>query len=89
MKILENLYYGNVAPYDRDIPQKNEYKNLQKLVDRHEKVLKDTMTNNQQEYFNKFMDCFIELNGMNELDAFIHGYILATKIMTEIMESPE
>ena len=40
----------------------------------------------QKETFEKFKDCQSELSGITEREAFSSGFILATRIMVEVME---
>lgn len=48
-----------------------------------------TLTEQQKETFEKFKDCQSELAGITELDAFRDGFILAVRIMVEVMEGLE
>ena len=47
------------------------------------------LTEQQKEIFEKYKDCKSDIDGMNELEAFINGFKLATKIMMKVMESDE
>ena len=58
-------------------------------VIRHEDDLVATLTEQQKEIFEKYKDCKSDIDGMNELEAFINGFKLATKIMMEVMETDE
>ena len=42
----------------------------------------------KSETFEKFKDCEAELHGMNEREAFINGFKLAARIMTEVLYEP-
>ena len=44
------------------------------------------LTEQQKETFEKFKDCQSELSGITEREAFSSGFILATRIMVEVME---
>ena len=48
-----------------------------------------TLTEQQRETFEKYKDCKSDIDGMNELEAFINGFKLATKIMMEVVQSDE
>jgi len=65
--IIEELYYGNITPYDRDIIKCGSYSHLLHLVTRNEDDLMQTLTQAQQETFKKFKDCASELNDATEL----------------------
>lgn len=55
--IIEELYYGNITPCDRDIVKGGTYSHLLHLVTRNEDDLMQTLTQAQQETFEKFKDC--------------------------------
>ena len=86
MTTLENLYYGNIHPCERDIKRGTKLERLVKAICKHEDELTATLTDRQKELFEKFKDCQSELAGMTERDAFKDGFILATRMMMEVME---
>ena len=47
-----------------------------------------TLTVQQKEVFEKLKDCEAELHGMNEREAFISGFKIAARIMTEVLYEP-
>ena len=49
--IIEELYYGNITPCDRDIIKGGTYSHLLHLVTRNEDDLMQTLTQAQQETF--------------------------------------
>lgn len=57
-------------------------------VIRHQDSLISTLTAQQKETFEKLKDCEAELHGMNEREAFISGFKLAARIMTEVLYEP-
>ena len=89
MKILADLYYGRVIPHEHGIKSGSEYEELLGRVIRHEDDLAATLTEQQKEIFGKYKDCKSDIDGMNELEAFINGFKLATKIMMEVVQSDE
>ena len=61
-----------------------------KQVDsKNEEELNSGLTEKQKETFEKFKDCQNELSGITERDAFSLGFILATRIMVEVMQGFE
>ena len=44
MTTLENLYYGNISPYEYEVERGSEYDVTAKLVIRHEQELSSTLT---------------------------------------------
>lgn len=88
MTTLEDLYYGNIAPYERYIRHGSREKVL-KLLCRNEESLTKNLNNRQKEIFNKFTDCQKELSGITTRQAFVDGFSLAVQIMVEIMGRTE
>lgn len=87
--IIEKLYYGNITPCDRDIVKGGTYSHLLNLVTRNEDDLMQTLTQAQQETFEKFKDCASELNDANELISFAIGFKLGMRLAVEAMISME
>ena len=54
MSILEDLYYGNVSPCDRDVRRGSKVDELQNLVCQYEEELNGTLTQKQKETLEKF-----------------------------------
>ena len=89
MKILADLYYGRVIPHEHGIKSGGEYEELLGSIIRYEDDLVSTLTAQQKETFEKYKDCKSDIDGMNELEAFINGFRPATKIMMEVVEPDE
>ncbi len=47
MEILEDLYYGNIAPFERTVRRSKEYNKLMELLVRHEGTLNECWANGQ------------------------------------------
>ena len=89
MNILEDLYYGNVSPCDRDVKRGSKVDKLQTLVCQHEVELNSTLTEKQKETLEKFKDAYSELYCCFERDMFAQGFIIAAKIMIEVFKEEE
>ena len=83
--IIEELYYGNISPTDRDIIRGGAYAHLLNLVTRNEDELMQTLTQAQQETFEKFKDCASELGDKNEIMSFTLGFKLGMRLAMEAM----
>ena len=88
MTTLEDLYYGNIIPHEHSFKRGSAYSEVLGYIVRHQDDLIPTLTEQQKEIFEKLKDCEAELHGMNELEAFISGFKLATRIMIEVMHEP-
>lgn len=62
---MQNSYYGNISPSDRDIIRGGTYSHILNLVTRNEDELMQTLTQAQQETFEKFKDCASELGALS------------------------
>ena len=89
MTTLEDLYYGNISPHERYIKQGTRVDQLVKLICKNEEELNSGLTEKQKETFEKFKDCTSELSCITEREAFSAGFILATRIMAEVMQGLE
>ncbi len=89
MTTLDDLYYGNIHPCDRDIVCGSPTDRLLRLLCQNEDHLTSTLTEQQKEMFIKFKNCQDELTCLTEREAFKTGFILATRIMTEVMSGLE
>ncbi len=85
--IIEELYYGNICPTDRDVIKGGEYAHLLHLLTQNEDDLTQTLTQAQQETFQKFKDCTSEINDTNEVEAFTIGFKLGLRLAVEAMIS--
>ena len=86
MTTLEDLYYGNIRPSDRYIKRGTKVDQIVKLICKNEDKLIATLTEQQKEIFEKFKDCQSVLSGTVEREAFRDGFVLATRIMIEVMD---
>ena len=84
MTTIEDLYYGNIHPCDRDVVRGSPIDRLLKLLCKNEETLTASLTEQQKETFLKFKNCQDELSSLTERDAFRDGFILATRLMMEV-----
>ena len=85
--IIEELYYGNISPSDRDIIKGGTYSHILHLLTRNEEALTETLTQAQKETFEKFKDCVSELGDKNEMTSFVLGFKLGMRLAVEAMIS--
>lgn len=84
---LEDLYFGNISPHERYIQRGTRVDKLVKLICKNEEELNTSLTEKQKESFEKFKDCTNELSCITEGEAFSSGFILATRLMAEVMQA--
>ena len=89
MTTLEDLYYGNISPWERDIKHGTRMDKLVKLICKNKESLMSPLTEQQKETFDKFKEFQSELCDITARQAFTDGFILATRIMVEVMDGME
>ena len=78
MTTLEDLYYGNISPWERDIKRGSRMDKLVKLICKNEESLMSTLTEQQKETFEKFKDCQSEISDLTARQAFCRAYSIST-----------
>lgn len=86
MKILEEFWYGNIRPTDRDIIPNSRIDKLLKLVVKNEQRLNDLLSEEEMVAFHNFRDSQSELSSVNECESFTLGFRLGARFMLEVME---
>ena len=86
MRILEELWYGNIEPTEFDTSSSQEYRELRKLVDRNETDLRATMTDAQKELFTRYLESVMEYQTLSELMLFQNSFKLGARLMVEVLE---
>ena len=85
MKLLKELWYGNIEPTDFDADAGKDYKEALRLITRNEEKLQATMTDEQKELFSRYTDCVREYQSMAECLLFQNSFQLGARIMLEVM----
>lgn len=81
--VLEELWYGNIAPSEQNSSDSTDAKELFALIVRHRDDLDSSITDKQKETLEKLMDASFELHGKLEKQAFLIGFKLGMKIAVE------
>ena len=88
MKITDELWYGNIAPFEQCTRGDKRLKELLKLVSRNSEELDSTLTEKQKETLEKFVECMNEMHSITERDAFSYGFKLGVQLMAEAFLLP-
>ena len=90
MKTIDELWYGNIAPFEQCTRGDKRLKELLKLVARNREELDGTLTRQDpsdaqraKETLEKFEDCMNEMHSITERDAFSYGFRLDVQLMAE------
>ena len=84
-KLLEELWYGNISPFDSVLQDNAQMKELLNLTVRNSEKLRATLTQEQKEMFEKYEDCINEMTSLCEKEIFVYGFRLGAKIATEVL----
>ena len=87
MNIIEELWYGNISPCERDFKRGSKYSELLGYIVRHEEELKKRLNDEEIEILEKFTECTNEMYGIAEREAFVRGLVLGARIIIEVMNS--
>ena len=88
MKILDELWYGNIAPFEQCTRGDKQMKELLSLMARNHDELDEGLTEKQKETLEKFEDCMNEMHSITERDAFSYGFRLGVRLMAEAFLLP-
>ena len=86
MRILEELWYGNIEPTEYDSDASKEYREALRLISRNEEKLLATMTDEQKELFSRYTDVVREYQTIAECLLFQNSFKLGARMIMEVME---
>ena len=87
MNIIEELWYENISPCERDFKKGSKYSELLGYIVRHEEDLKKRLNDEEIEILEKFTECTNEMYGIAEREAFARGFVLGARIIIEVMNT--
>ena len=87
MSIVEDLWYGNIGPCDRDIKRSSDYADVVERIVQIEADLHARLNDEEKEILEKFVDCSNGLCSISEREMFAQGFMLGIKLILEVMTS--
>ena len=87
MGIIEDLWYGNISPCERDIKRSSEYADVLKRIVQHEAKLHARLNDEEKEILERFVDCSNEICSLSERETFTRGFTLGIKLILEVLYS--
>ena len=60
-----------------------------KYIADHHSALNETLTDKQKKLFEKFNDCYDELNDINQRELFVYAFRLGARLMLAAMSKKE
>ena len=86
MRVLSELWYGNIEPQDRTIPRNSEHKKLLSKICEYEEKFRGIFSPEQQTEFEDYENATISVTAICEEAAFVEGFRLGAKIMLEVLQ---
>ena len=86
MNILEELWYGNVMPNDRDENRDRRLRKLNALITRNEDKLVPFLPEQAKEIYEKLRENQAEYGCLSECEAFCIGFRMGARITYEVMD---
>ena len=83
MNTLEDLWYGNIIPWEMFVRNNQQLKGLLSLADKNYDKLIADFTEKQIEMLEKYKDSVNEMNCFTEYAAFKYGFSLGVRLMME------
>ena len=83
MRVIEDLFYGNLCPCEKSLTRGSEYSQLLNLAVKNEEKLSALLSPQQKEMFEKVKECMTDMNNILEKEAFIDGFRLGVKLIAE------
>ena len=83
MRMIEELFYGNISPCEKSLTRGSEYSQLLNLAVKNEEKLSALLSPQQKEMFEKVKDCMTDMKNLLEKEAFIDGFRLGVKLTAE------
>ena len=83
MKITDELWYGNIHPFEQCTYGDKRVKELMKLAARNHEELEKSLTEKQKEILEKLEECLNEMHDYAEQGAFSYGFRLGLRLMAE------
>ena len=82
---LIELWNGNICPLTDECGNSQETAMLLEYINRHDAEISKKLDKEGQESFEKFKDCYDELLSSGCEKAFVKGFSLASKILSEAL----
>ena len=85
-KTLEDFYYGNITPCERQMVPGSELKRAADRVSRYESQLSEQLDETERTLLTKLVRAQHEIDSITALENFILGFRLGVRMMAECMD---
>lgn len=84
--ILEELYNGNIRPFEVILSRNPEYRPLNQKISEMTENWRKRLNKEEFKELEELMDMRSEVNDMHTTAAFIHGFKLGAAVLVEVMD---
>ena len=85
-KTLEDFYYGNIVPCERQMAHGSELKRAADRIARYESQLTEQLNETEQTILAKLIRSQHEIDSITAVENFILGFRLGVRMMAECMD---
>ena len=87
-KILDELYFGNIAPDEKYIVKGSEYEKEMNRILEYEEVLEKSLNKSEKEILIKYRESSLNINSITSKEMWKKGFIMGLRIGIEVMDTP-
>lgn len=88
-KTLEDLYYGNIRPYESKISASSELQRMTQRVDECEMQLSEQLDETGRHTLEVLASAQQEINSINAIENFIIGFRLGARLIIACMDDSD
>ena len=88
-KILEDLYFGNIVPYEKRITADSELRHLVKRAADCEARLAELLNDEEKQMLDTLISTQHEIDSTMAMEYFILGFRLGIRLMAECMDEDD
>ncbi len=88
-KILEDLYFGNIVPYEKRMSASSEFRRLVKRAADCESQLTERLNEEERQLLNLLTNAQQEIDSITAKENFILGFRLGIRLMAERMDEED
>ena len=85
--ILEQLYYGNVSPWEKIFPKNPEFRPLLDKASEKEAYFAEKLNAEEEANFTEYQDIIQKANCMEVYESFSYGFRLGMSLLWEVVST--
>ena len=89
VNFIEELYYGNIEPQNRNLKQKKNYSREMNTLSKNEDILLEKLPIEDKKLFLEYVDAWGIVDGETVVDSFDTGFRLGARFTYDVFVLPE